>query len=169
MIRYTLKCSEDHSFESWFKSASAFETLKAAGQLSCPHCGSDQVDKSLMAPPVTTARQSTQNPEKKSDRQAQEATNDTAPAPQKTDTPAPQSKDPAQADQPADLTAMREHVEANSDYVGADFTKEARAMHEGDAPERSIYGEAKLEDAKALIDDGVPIMPLPFRPKRKLN
>lgn len=60
-------------------------------------------------------------------------------------------------------------VEDNSDYVGSNFATEARKMHLGDAPERSIYGEAKLEDAKALIDDGISVMPLPFMTKRKTN
>jgi len=64
---------------------------------------------------------------------------------------------------------MKTHVEENSDYVGKDFAKEARAMHLGDAPERSIWGEAKAADAKSLIDDGVPVMPLPFTPKSKAN
>lgn len=67
------------------------------------------------------------------------------------------------------IAKLRAHVEENSDYVGQDFTKQARAMKDGEAPERSIYGEAKLEDAKALIDEGVPVIPLPFTPKRKLS
>lgn len=67
------------------------------------------------------------------------------------------------------LATMRKTVEDNSDYVGQNFAQEARDMHDGTAPERSIYGEAKLEDAKKLIDDGVPVMPLPFMPKRKTN
>jgi hypothetical protein len=53
--------------------------------------------------------------------------------------------------------------------VGLSFAAEARAMHDGDVPERSIYGEARLEDAKRLIEDGVPVAPLPFRPKRQTN
>ena len=64
---------------------------------------------------------------------------------------------------------MRKQVEKNSDYVGMKFAEEARAMHNGDAPERSIYGEAQLDEAKSLIDDGVPVAPLPFRPQRKMN
>ena len=67
------------------------------------------------------------------------------------------------------LQAMRAHVEENSDYVGGDFATEARAMHLGDAPERSIWGEANATEAKALIDDGVPVLPLPFTPKSKAN
>ena len=67
------------------------------------------------------------------------------------------------------LKELRAKVEANSEHVGTDFAKEARAMHEGLSPERSIYGEAKIQDAKALIDDGIPVVPLPFGPIRKTN
>lgn len=67
------------------------------------------------------------------------------------------------------LQALRAEVEANSDYVGRDFVSQARAMHLGDTPERAIHGEAKLAEAKALIDEGVPILPLPFIPKAKTN
>ena len=67
------------------------------------------------------------------------------------------------------LAALKRHVEENSEYVGMEFAREARAMHVGDAPERPIYGEAKAEEAKRLIEDGVPVAPLPFRPGRKSN
>lgn len=162
MIRYTLKCSEGHSFESWFKSASAFETLQAAGQLSCPQCGSDKIGKSLMAPPVSTARK---GPTLSDEPDAPTPPADT----QSTNITPAQPKDITPTDHAADLSAMRDHVEKNSDYVGSDFTKQARAMNDGEAPARSIYGEAKIEDAKALLAEGVPILPLPFMPKRKLN
>ncbi|NAZ18072.1 DUF1178 family protein, partial [Glutamicibacter soli] len=64
---------------------------------------------------------------------------------------------------------LREHVETNSDYVGLSFADEARAMHEGRSESRSIHGEARAEDAKKLIEDGVPIAPLPFLPRQKAN
>ncbi|MBV7409329.1 DUF1178 family protein [Maritimibacter sp. DP1N21-5] len=67
------------------------------------------------------------------------------------------------------LAKLRAKVEAESDYVGLSFAKEARAMHEGDAPERSIYGEASAKDAIALLEDGIPVAPLPFLPTRKTN
>ncbi len=67
------------------------------------------------------------------------------------------------------LSKLRKDVEDNSDYVGKSFVDEARKMHDGEAPERAIWGEAKLDDAKKLVDDGVPVMPLPFMPKRKTN
>lgn len=67
------------------------------------------------------------------------------------------------------LQQMREHIESRSDYVGLRFADEARAMHEGRSESRAIYGEARPEEARALIDDGVPIAPLPFIPKRQTN
>jgi hypothetical protein len=67
------------------------------------------------------------------------------------------------------LAALRKKVETESEYVGLNFASEARAIHAGDAPERAIYGEAKFEEAKALIEDGVPVAPLPFTPTRKAN
>ncbi len=67
------------------------------------------------------------------------------------------------------LAALRRQVEENSEYVGLNFAAEARKMHDGDLPTRSIYGEAKLEEAKQLIEDGVPVAPLPFMPRRKTN
>lgn len=67
------------------------------------------------------------------------------------------------------LAAMRRHVEENSDYVGLNFVAEARKMHLGEAPERSIYGEARPDEARALLEEGVPVAPLPFMPPRKAN
>ena len=72
-------------------------------------------------------------------------------------------------DQEVALAALRAEVEAKSDYVGMNFVAEARAIHEGDAPERSIYGEARPEEAIKLLRDGVPVAPLPFMPSRKAH
>jgi len=67
------------------------------------------------------------------------------------------------------LAEMRRHIEENSEYVGMSFAREARAIHEGDAPERAIHGEARAEEARKLIEDGIPVAPLPFLPKSKAN
>lgn len=71
--------------------------------------------------------------------------------------------------QEAALEKLRRHVEENSDYVGMSFAAEARAMHEGTAPERAIHGEARLEDARKLLEDGIPVAPLPFRTRHGTN
>ena len=67
------------------------------------------------------------------------------------------------------LAELRKKIESESEYVGLNFAKEARAMHEGDVPHRAIYGEAKIDEAKRLIEDGVPVAPLPFTPKARVN
>ncbi len=74
-----------------------------------------------------------------------------------------------EADDHARLAALRAEVESRSDYVGPRFVQEARAMYLGDIPSRAIYGEAPISEAKALIDEGVPVLPLPFVPSRKLS
>ncbi len=157
MINYTLKCANDHRFDSWFQSAAAFDKLKAAGMVACAVCGDTNVEKAMMAPRVRPARSAAAKP--------QETT--PAPAPGAANAPGPLSQPASPAEQA--LKELRDHVEANSDYVGKDFASEARAMHVGDAPERPIYGEAKVEEAKALIEDGVPVAPLPFYIGRKTN
>ena len=142
MIRYAIKCSADHSFDSWFQSAAAYEALNGAGRISCPICGSVKVEKGLMAPAVRLS-----DPVKVPERPLE------APG----------------TDVEAALAALRRQIEANSDYVGLNFAAEARRIHAGDAPERAIYGEARADEARALIEDGVPVAPLPFVPGRKTN
>lgn len=61
---------------------------------------------------------------------------------------------------------MRKKIEAESDDVGQNFATEARRIHDGEAPRRAIIGEAKIEEAKALVEDGVPVIPLPWSSKR---
>lgn len=67
------------------------------------------------------------------------------------------------------MRALRKKVEETSEHVGANFALEARRIHDGEAPERSIWGQANLKDAKALAEDGIPVVPLPFGPPRKTN
>lgn len=134
MIRFHLKCDQNHEFESWFQSGDAFDKLVAAGMVNCTSCGSTDVTKTIMAPAVSTSNAIT--------------------------TPKPSEKA---------LAELRESVEANSDYVGKSFAKEARDMHDGTVPERPIYGEANLKEAKKLVDDGIPVVPLPFMPRKKTN
>jgi hypothetical protein len=145
MIRFSLRCDQDHSFESWFQSADGFDKLKAAGMVACTICGSTAVEKALMAPVVRAQSGETDSGSK----------------------PAPLSAPKTEVEQA--IAALRKHLEANSDYVGMNFAAEARAMHEGATPERAIHGEAKAEDARALIEEGIPVAPLPFLPPRKTN
>lgn len=140
MISYSLKCDNDHTFDSWFASADAFDKLSGADMVTCNICGSTKVQKAIMAPHVSTGKAAETTPLMAPDDHTARA-----------------------------IQEMRKKIEANSDYVGKNFAAEARKMHLGDAPERSIYGEAKPEEAKSLIEDGINVVPLPFMPNRKTN
>lgn len=142
MIRYALACENGHEFEAWFGSSSDYDDQSARGLVECPVCASQSVKKQIMAPAVAGTHK-------------------------------------AEPPTPAQMQSMmmeaagkvRKHVEANFDYVGERFAKEARDIHEGAAPERGIYGEASPREVKALVEDGVPVAPLPgvSPPKPKLN
>ena len=143
MIKFTLKCDQTHAFESWFGSSAALDRLMAAGMVECPVCGSKQITKSLMAPAVQPGRP-------------------------KAAAPTPPLSQPT-GDVEKAVQKLRREVEKNSEYVGLNFATQARAMHDGDMAHKPIYGEAKPEEAKALIKDGVPVTPLPFVPRRNTN
>ncbi|MEM9432704.1 MAG: DUF1178 family protein [Pseudomonadota bacterium] len=148
MIRYALVCAEKHEFESWFQSAAAYEALAAAGHVTCAVCGNHDVKKKIMAPRVAKSTHA-------------------APVPVEQIPDRPLSTPASPAEQA--LRAMREKIQANSEDVGQNFAREARAIHSGEAPERAIYGQANPAEAKSLIEDGVPVLPLPFDPARKTN
>jgi hypothetical protein len=151
MIRYTMKCEEKHSFDSWFHSAAAFDKLNSAGLVACAICGSTDVKKAIMAPGVRPARRAAKGQTEK---------------PADTPTPGPLSEPASPAEQA--VREMRKKIEENSENVGREFAREARAIHDGEAPLRPIFGEAKPEEAKNLIEDGVPVAPLPWS-SRKTN
>ena len=158
MIQYALKCSEGHKFDSWFQSAAAFDKLQTAGMLSCSICGSSKVSKVLMAPAVRATRSAEPN-----EAQGTENTQASEVGPNH----GPLSSPATPAEQM--IAELRKKVESSSEYVGTDFANQARAMHDGSAPEKPIYGEAKLDEARKLIEEGVPVLPLPFRVSGKDN
>ena len=156
MIRYALKCADDHRFESWFQSAAAFDALAQAGHLSCPICGDARVVKAIMAPRVASGEAAAAAP---------------APAAAEAPVPVPAPRPLTGPPHPAEqmLRALRAHVEKHSSYVGPRFAAEARAMHLGDRDAAPIHGEATPEEARSLIEDGVQIAPLPLPPGGKSN
>jgi hypothetical protein len=142
MIRYALLCEHGHEFEGWFGASDDYETQHARGLLECPTCGSKAVRKAIMAPAVSGARAQGSGPLSEAREMMMQA-----------------------------AQAMRRHVEETFDYVGDAFASEARAIHEGRSEDRGIYGEASGDEVKKLIEDGVPVAPLPPGPpkKREIN
>ena len=153
MIRYALACDNGHEFESWFPGADAFDAQVARGLVECPVCGSGRVAKQLMAPALSTKRAVT----------TAEAPPAAAPARSAPAQPVAFMSEREQAMR-AMLRAVREHVTKTADYVGTGFADEARRMHYGEVEHRSIYGEAGSDEAKALLDEGIEVHPLPLAP-----
>ncbi|MCO4055696.1 MAG: DUF1178 family protein [Bosea sp.] len=151
MIRFQLRCDDGHGFESWFRDNASHDEQVRAGLVNCPVCGSDRVEKAIMAPHV--ARVAT--PERDGARQeAPHAATGQALA-------APDAADKALRDL---VRAMRRHVEATTEPVGARFAEEAIAMHHGEIDHRPIRGSATAAEVRQLRDEGVGFQPLPFLP-----
>ena len=157
MIRYALRCERDHTFESWFQSSSAYESQVKRKLVSCPVCNSVKVEKAIMAPQIVS----------KKGREKANPAPAPAPATAPAETPATGSTPLLMAQERelrAKLKELRVHIVSNADNVGERFPTEARKMHYGDIEHRPIYGEASPEEARALIDEGVEVSPLPVLP-----
>jgi hypothetical protein len=137
MIRYSLRCAGDHTFEAWFRNAEAYEEQCGRGIVTCPVCSSDKVEKAMMAPAVGRSSETVSlvigHPEHDQIRAA--------------------------------MRALREKVTREADYVGSRFAEEARKIHYKEADVRGIYGEATREEVASLIEEGVDFMPLPNLPE----
>ena len=133
MIVFDLRCSSNHVFEAWFASSSAFDDQRDRGLVACPLCGVSAVEKAVMAPNVAAKGN-------------------------RADAPLPDKVKAALKE----LAAKQAEVLQKSTWVGREFADQARAMHEGETDHAPIYGEASAAEAKSLVDDGVPVAPLPF-------
>ena len=135
---YDLQCDSGHVFEGWFQADSNYEAQRAGGLLSCPVCGSQQVERKLSAPRLNLAHAG-------------------APA------AAPERAAPAVAappDQGALLRQLRQALR-QMENVGPRFAEEARRMHEGESDARAIRGTATPEERRALADEGIDCLPIP--------
>jgi len=155
MIVFDLACPSAHVFEIWFGSTADYEGQKARGLIVCPYCGSSEVEKAVMAPRVAAKSN-----------QRSEAVQLPAPTPSPpTSEATPMASMPSPEAFKTMVKAMAE-VQAKmlegSDYVGSRFADEARAMHLGETDHRPIHGQTTVAEAKALIEEGVPVAPLPM-------
>ena len=157
MIHYNLRCKKGHAFESWFQSSSAYEVQEKRQLVSCPVCGSTSVERAIMAPQIVSKKGRESAPSEPAPTPAP-ATEVTAPAP----TPLLMAQE---RELRAKLKELRDHIVKNADNVGERFPAEARKMHYGDIEHRPIVGDASPDEARALIDEGVEVMPLPALPE----
>jgi hypothetical protein len=158
MIRYNLRCERGHTFESWFQSSSAYETQEKRKLVNCPACGSAKVERAIMAPQIVS----------KKGRDSAAPVAPAAPADVAATEVTTPGSTPLLMAQERELRAkikeLRDHIVKNADNVGERFPNEARKMHYGDIEHRPIYGEASPDEARALIDEGVEVSPLPVLP-----
>jgi hypothetical protein len=138
MILFNLVCADDHQFEGWFRDGATYDAQAAAGEIACPVCGNRAVRKAPMAPSVLKGKGGPK----------QEGGEDRATSLQQA------------------IAELRNHVEANFDYVGEHFAEEVLRMHHGEAEKRSVYGEASLTEARSLLDEGIDVLPLPGAPRQ---
>lgn len=160
MIVFDLQCGpQGHRFEGWFGSSADYEDQRARGLVACPSCGSPDVNKAVMAPNV--GRKGNQLP---------------APSPSRLPAPAPQAM--ANAPLPPEAVAMLKAVAAmqaealkSSTWVGRKFAEDVRAMHYGEKDPAAIHGQATIEEARDLVEEGIPVAPLlvPFVPPEEAN
>lgn len=145
MIVFDMSCDKQHRFEGWFASGDAFEQQSGRGQLSCPVCSSSQVSKL----PSSKIKRS---------------------EPAREIQPKPEPETAVQAAMPnveqrAQLMAMVDHILQNTENVGTKFADEARKIFHKEAPERAIRGVASAEETRELLEEGVPVLPLPVPPQ----
>jgi hypothetical protein len=134
---FDLSCDQRHVFEGWFASAEAFDTQLAAGQIQCPVCGSAAVAKALSAPRLNLGAEPARG-------QRQVAAMPTAGQMQEM------------------LLRMAREIVAGTEDVGERFAEEARRIHYREVPERGIRGVTSKEEAEALEEEGIKVMPMPF-------
>jgi len=148
MIVFDLGCANGHVFEAWFGSTQDYDDQRARGLVTCPLCNSAEVDKAVMAPRL--ARKGNQQ----------------LPVPAHSNTAMPVANEQIMPEQvKAALSALAEaQAEAlkSAEWVGPRFADEARSMHLGELEHRPIYGQTTADEAKGLIEDGIPVAPLPF-------
>jgi hypothetical protein len=139
MIRYALICDHEHEYEGWFGASADFDDQRERGLVECPVCGSRAVRKAIMSPAVAGTKT---------------RGDDAGPA-------------QSQAMMMEAMSRIRAHVHENFDDMGDAFASEARAIHEGRSEERGIYGQATGQEVRALMEDGVPVAPLPPEPRKR--
>ncbi|MCP4385973.1 MAG: DUF1178 family protein [Hyphomicrobiales bacterium] len=144
MIRFALRCANEHDFEAWFRSGDDYDRSAAQNEVACPVCGEVRVEKALMAPALGGS-----NAVSKTDDQKVQLA----------------AADPREKALRSALRELREKIVERADYVGDKFADEARKIHYEEVEPRGIYGEASSEEAKALNDEGIEFHPLPPLPE----
>ena len=141
MIKFDLVCENGHIFEASFDDSASFEKQRKKNQIECPFCNSSKISKSVMAPNVANKSTSSSKIDRK--------------------------KNKLFSNYNKQLNKIKSEIEKNFTYVGKKFPEEARKIHYGEKEDKPIYGEATEKESKDLIEEGIPLVRLPFEKKQK--
>ena len=135
MIKYNLKCSNNHEFESWFSNSDEFDKLDKKKLLECIYCNSIKVSKSIMSPMISSFKNK-KDPNNKGNKDFKNEKNK--------------------------LLFLREYVENNFDYVGKDFSKKVREFYYDKKSKKGIYGIASQKEREELAEEGIDLLSIPW-------
>ncbi len=139
MIKYNLKCNNNHEFESWFSESKEFERLKTKKLLECIYCNSKIIDKSIMAPMISVSKNDSINKSEINNNILQKERNK--------------------------LIKLRNFIEKNFEYVGKDFSKKVREIYYDKENKKTIYGITSPEERKELKEEGIDLLSIPWLDK----
>jgi len=135
MIKYNLRCHEEHEFESWFSSSEEFEKLKKKKLLECIYCSSKNIDKSIMSPMVSNSKSKNEE----FDILGKDLKN-----------------------HKNNLLKLRKYIEKNFEYVGKDFSKKVKEVYYDKKNKKAIYGTTTSEERKELLEEGIDLLSIPW-------
>ena len=135
MIKYNLKCKNNHEFESWFSDSNEFEKLKKKKLLECIYCNSTEINKSIMSPMISVVNSSENELSKISSQVKKEKKK---------------------------LLKIRKYIEKNFEFVGDKFTKEVREIYYDKKRKKTIYGTTTMQQREELANEGIEILSVPW-------
>ncbi len=136
MIKYNLKCKNEHEFESWFSDSEEFDKLNKKNLLECIYCSSKNIKKSIMAPMISSSKKKMSAQLEIANKEIKEEKNK--------------------------LLKLRKFIEENFDYVGKDFSKKVREVYYDKKSKKAIYGTTTPKERKELADEGIDLFSIPW-------
>ena len=136
MIKYNLKCSNNHEFESWFSDSLEFDRLNKKKLLECIYCSSNKIKKSIMAPMVSGIKSQEENLysfKKNFSKKKKE-----------------------------DLLKLRNYIEKNFEFVGDKFSEKVREVYYDKKTNKAIYGTTTSEEREELEEEGIDLVSIPW-------
>tara|TARA_B100000035_G_C20946566_1_gene530022 strand:+ start:448 stop:870 length:423 start_codon:yes stop_codon:yes gene_type:complete len=135
MIKYNLKCQNDHEFESWFSNSREFDKLNNKNLLECIYCASKKIEKSIMAPMISSSKKESKKIE---------------------------TFNKSIIEEKRKLLKLRNFIEKNFDYVGKDFSKKVREVYYDKKNKKAIYGTTTSEEREELAEEGIDLLSIPW-------